>query len=60
MPNVKAGRKRICGGAEVITSREGGERMKETWSKNVKDKKKENNEDNRKQSKKKRVVILNN
>jgi hypothetical protein len=37
MSNVKPGRKRICSGAEVITSGEASERMKETASKNVKD-----------------------
>jgi len=51
MPQVKTGRKRICGGAEVITSGEVSKRMKETVSKkkNVKyrktDKEKENNQD---------------
>jgi len=30
MPHVKTGRKRICGGVEVITSGEVSERMKET------------------------------
>jgi len=41
MTHVKTGRERICGGAEVITSREVSERMKETVSKNVKDRKRQ-------------------
>jgi hypothetical protein len=62
MPHVKSGRKRICGGVELITSGEVIERMKETVSKNVKDR---NRQEKRKQpkdnnKKKKRVVILNN
>jgi len=58
MPHVKTERKRICGGAEVITSGEVNERMKETVSKNVKDR---NRQEKRKEPrKKKRVVILNN
>jgi hypothetical protein len=37
IPHVKTGRKRIYGGAEVIMSGEVSERMKESVSKNVKD-----------------------
>jgi hypothetical protein len=41
MPHVKNGRKRICGGTKVMTSRVVSERMKETVSKNVKDRSRE-------------------
>jgi len=61
MPHVRTGRKWICGGAEVITSGEVSERMKETVSKNVKDrntKEKKNNQEI-KQPRKKKLAILN-
>jgi len=49
MPHIKTGMKRICGGAEVITSGEVSERVKETVSKTVKDRnrqeKRESNQD---------------
>ena len=51
--NVKTGRKRICGGAEVITSGEVSERMKKTVSTNVKD---TNRQEKRKQPRQKKIT----
>jgi hypothetical protein len=53
MPHVNTGRKRICGGAEVITSGQVSERMKGTVSKNVKDR---NRQEKRKQSRQKKTT----
>jgi hypothetical protein len=46
VPCVKTGRKRICGGTEVITSGEVSERMKETVSENVKDRNRQEKRNN--------------
>lgn len=51
MLHVKAGRKRICGGTEVVTSGEASEWTKETASKYVKGR---NRKEKRKQEEKKK------
>jgi hypothetical protein len=44
MSRIKTGRKRICGGAEVISLGEVSERMKDTVNKNVKEGNRQKNE----------------
>jgi hypothetical protein len=51
MPHVKTERKRICGGAVVITSGEVIKRMTETVSKNVKDRNRKKRKTKRKTKK---------
>jgi hypothetical protein len=55
MLRVNTGRQRICGGAEMVTSGEVSERIKETVSKYVEERNRK-----KRQEKTKRLVILKN